>query len=91
MAIDVAASATAALDSLAARIAGPQAGTFEFALLPDDGTERYTVAYDGTKGKIRIEGSTPSAMAVGLNRYLRDCCHSYVSWYAADSIALLSP
>ena len=40
-----------------------------------------------TKGsRLIIEGSSTSAMAVGLNRYLNDFCHTTVSWYAADAV-----
>lgn len=40
-----------------------------------------------TEGKqLVLEGSSVSAMAVGLNRYLNDYCHTTVSWYADDPI-----
>ena len=51
----------------------------------EDSTERYCIKADGNK--VVIEGSTASAMAVGLNRYLNDICHTTVSWYADDPVA----
>ncbi|MBQ7708453.1 MAG: alpha-N-acetylglucosaminidase [Bacteroidales bacterium] len=49
-----------------------------------DSTERYRFY---TKGKqLIIEGSSTSAMAVGLNRYLNGWCHTTVSWYAHDPV-----
>jgi len=36
-----------------------------------------------SRGKtLVVEGSSASALAVGLNRYLNEYCHSTVSWYA---------
>lgn len=41
-----------------------------------------------TEGKqLVMEGSSVSAMAVGLNHYFNDYCHTTVSWYADDPIA----
>ena len=53
-----------------------------------DSAERYTFY---SKGKhLVIEGSSPSAMAVGLNRYLGDYCATTVSWYAEDAVEVPS-
>jgi alpha-N-acetylglucosaminidase len=49
-----------------------------------DTIENYRVQTKGNK--LVIEGSSASAMAVGLNRYLNDFCHTTVSWYAADPV-----
>ena len=55
-----------------------------FRETPSDSTESYMLRSEG--GKVIIEGSSVSAMAVGLNRYLNDYCHATVSWYAADEV-----
>ena len=52
--------------------------------LTKDTVETYRFWTQG--GKLVIEGSSTSAMAVGLNRYLNDYCHTTVSWYAADPV-----
>ncbi len=74
-------------EALCQRIMGDKASQFEFVSVPDSsGTDRYTIESVGNK--IRISGNSDIAMAVGLNRYLRDYCGTYVSWYAADPIEL---
>lgn len=45
-----------------------------------------TYRFQTKKNKLVIEGSSANAMAVGLNRYLNDFCHTTVSWYAADAV-----
>ena len=66
--------------------------------LADRLVPRYRITFRETKdtvetyrfqtrgGGLIIEGSSASAMAVGLNRYLNDYCHTTVSWYAADAV-----
>lgn len=75
-----------ALDDLGRRLFGDRTQEFEFRLLPDRNSERYAVR--GDSGKILVEGSTPSAMAVGLNSYLCEYAKVDVSWHALDSIVL---
>jgi len=75
------------LDRLCARLLGGKSTSIEFVQLPAGDRESYVVS-GLPDGRIRIEGSTPSAMAVGLNRYLRELCHTDVSWYATDSLKL---
>ena len=53
-----------------------------------DSTERYCFYSKGTT--LVIEGSSTSAMAVGLNRYLSENCAATVSWYADDPVVLPS-
>ncbi|MCH5219749.1 MAG: alpha-N-acetylglucosaminidase [Muribaculaceae bacterium] len=84
MAINVFGESTG-IEALAKRLLGSKASDIVF-VESKDSTERYRVSVDGDK--IRIEGSNPSAMAVGLNRYLREVCHTDVSWFAADSIVV---
>ena len=50
----------------------------------EDSTECYRFWTE--KGHLVVEGSSASAMAVGLNRYLNDYCHTTVSWYADDPV-----
>ena len=51
-----------------------------------DSIENYRLLTEGKS--LIVEGSSLSAMAVGLNRYLNDFCNTSVSWYAADAVAL---
>ena len=53
-----------------------------------DSTERYCFYSKGTT--LVIEGSSTSAMAVGLNRYLSENCAATVSWYADAPVVLPS-
>ena len=50
----------------------------------EDSIEYYQFRTEGHR--LIVEGSSISAMAVGLNRYLKDYCNISVSWYAADAI-----
>lgn len=83
--VTTAGAVAGALDEMAARLFGPRADEFVFVETPSD-AETYKVSADC--GKIRVEGSTPSAMAVGLNRYLRSMCGTDVSWYLHDPVIL---
>ena len=51
-----------------------------------DSTECYGFRTEGRK--LVVQGSSASAMAVGLNRYLNEWCHATVSWYADDPVVL---
>lgn len=48
-----------------------------------DSIENYRLLTEGKS--LIVEGSSLSAMAVGLNRYLNDFCNTSVSWYAAGA------
>ncbi len=76
-----------ALDDMCRRLFGAKSDAFIFKELSDS-TERYVVRTDTTSGKILIEGTTPSSMAVGLNRYLYSCAKTDVSWHALDEVCL---
>ena len=41
---------------------------------------------ESKNNKIQITGNNYNSMAVGLNYYLKNYCHTYVSWYSNDSI-----
>lgn len=49
-----------------------------------DTAESYSFYTRG--GNLVIEGSSASAMAVGLNRYLKDFCKADISWYLTDPV-----
>lgn len=70
---------------LAQRILGDKALAFEFVLTKDSG-DVFTLSQNG--GKIRIEGSNDNAMCMGLNYYLKEYAHVYVSWYASQPVEL---
>ncbi|MCM1067657.1 MAG: alpha-N-acetylglucosaminidase [Muribaculaceae bacterium] len=79
------AGASKSLDDMSRRLFGDRADSFRFINITDS-VERYRVS--AADGKITIEGSTPSAMAVGLNRYLRELCGTDVSWYLSEPVVL---
>lgn len=70
-----------ALKGLAGRIV-PGYG-IQFKEKPDS-LETYRFYSRG--GKLVIEGSSASAMAAGLGRYLRDYCKADISWYLTDPV-----
>jgi alpha-N-acetylglucosaminidase len=60
------------------RLLPRQAAQFELrALESSDGHERFRIANDD--GRIRIEGSTPSALLFGVNWYLKYVAHLHLS------------
>lgn len=85
MTIATGAALAGPLDDMSRRLFGDDAAEFTFTLTPDS-TEHYSVSADD--GRVHVSGSTTSAMAVGLNRYLRELCGTDVSWYAADPVIL---
>ena len=85
MTIATGAALAGPLDDMSRRLFGDNAAEFTFTLTPDS-TEHYSVSADD--GRVHVSGSTTSAMAVGLNRYLRELCGTDVSWYAADPVIL---
>lgn len=78
------------LYELCERLFPDQAKGFEFALMTEnrdsDGSSRYTVESDGKV--VHIHGTDRLALCVGLNRYLREACHTYVSPYASEEVKL---
>ena len=69
------------------RLFPEQAGSFRFEQL-DDGTEGDWFTLESVKGKILIQGNSTNSMAVGLNWYLKNYCHTRVSWYASDAVQM---
>lgn len=72
-----------AASDLARRIVPAYASRIRFEQTPGP-EERYEFVTDGNH--LVIKGNDALAMAVGLNRYLRDCCLTTVSWYASDPV-----
>lgn len=70
---------------LAQRILGKQAKQFEFVRRTDT-VDFFSLSSHG--GKIRIEGNNDNSMAMGLNYYLKEYAHVYVSWYASQPVEL---
>lgn len=72
------------------RLIPQHADRFVFELVqtaPQDdsrGTDFYTV--ESRNGKIVISGNSTGSLAVGLNRYLTECCKTRVSWYASEKV-----
>ena len=54
-----------------------------------DTSENYCF-YTTSGGRLVIEGSSASAMAAGLGRYLRDFCKADISWYLSDPVEVPS-
>lgn len=76
-------AAEKAAGDLARRIVPAYASRIRFVQV-DGWGDRYELSCRGRK--VLIRGGNAIAMAVGLNRYLGDCCHTTVSWYADDPV-----
>lgn len=75
------------LKELCQRLFPQHASSFQFELLEDSlETDHFTLT--SQSGKIHIQGNNYNSMAVGLNYYLKNYCHTHVSWYASDSIVM---
>lgn len=83
-----ASQSTTAAKALADRIMGRLSDSIDFLEADSGNLERFTV--ESRDGKILISGSSTSAMAVGLNWYLRYCCNVEVSWFRYDTRRLPS-
>ncbi|QLC65970.1 alpha-N-acetylglucosaminidase [Flavobacterium sp. LPB0248] len=73
------------IDSLAIRVLGKNHALFVF-LKTNDSLDNFSL--ESNQGKIIIKGNNYNSMAVGLNYYLKNYCHAYVSWYVNDKIDL---
>lgn len=73
---------------LAKRIVPDIAGKIQFEEKSDQKGDFYEI--EATGKKIIIRGNSAGSMAVGLNNYLRQYCHTSVSWYANDPVELPS-
>lgn len=69
------------------RLFPQHATSFQFELLPDSNeVDRFML--ESARGKIRIKGNNHNSLAAGLNHYLKNYCHTHVSWYAADAVEM---
>lgn len=76
-----------ALKELCQRLFPQYVSFFQFELLEDSlDVDRFKLT--SQSGKIRIQGNNCNSLAVGLNYYLKNYCHTHVSWYASDSIVM---
>lgn len=72
---------------LAGRIVPEYASRIDFRQIKSD-TDSYEIY--SSAGKLVVCGNNANSMAVGLNRYLRECCHSQVSWMADEPVTVPS-
>ncbi|MGM9803911.1 MAG: alpha-N-acetylglucosaminidase [Muribaculaceae bacterium] len=88
VAVVAGASGSKAAQDLCRRIVGAEhAKMFSFVQYADSlNVDRYCV--EASKGKIVIKGNNANSMAVGLNQYLVNVCHTSVTWWANDKVQL---
>lgn len=67
------------------RVIPDHAAKFEFLKIESDYD---TFELRSENNRIVISANNYNSMAVGLNYYLKNYCHTYVSWYANDEIDL---
>jgi alpha-N-acetylglucosaminidase len=70
---------------LAKRIIPDQASSFKFVQISDT-SDVFELSSVG--GKIVIAGNNANSMAVGLNYYLKNYCHTTVSWFLKDPVEM---
>ena len=67
------------LKEMCQRLFPRHAQSFLFELLTDSiETDRFIL--ESSQGKIRIKGNNRNSLAAGLNHYLKNYCHTHVSW-----------
>lgn len=85
---------TAGLESLVRRRLPDHVGSFEFSIRAPQGVsthalkpipDEYTVT-STEDGKIRVEGTTLSALSSGLHKYLSDVAHVDIWWYIGSRL-----
>jgi alpha-N-acetylglucosaminidase len=89
----LAAPSTAGIEALVRRRIPDHADNFQFALVDNSTTgthntssnDAYTVA-DLSNGTIRVEGTTLSALATGLHRYLADTALVDINWFIGSQL-----
>lgn len=79
----------AAAAALAKRLLGERAAAFTFQSIPKD-NGKDVFEFEAEKGRVTVRGSTPVAMAFGLNWYLKYVCNASVSW-CGDQLSLPQP
>ena len=71
--------------NLARRILGNKARTVVFRKI-DATKDVFTL--ESNQGKVVISANNANSMAMGLNHYLKNYCHTAISWYKDDPIEL---
>lgn len=71
--------------NLARRILGNKAQTVVFKKI-DSTKDVFTL--ESNQGKVVISANNANSMAMGLNHYLKNYCHTAISWYKDDPIEL---
>lgn len=74
------------IDLLVKRLLPTAKDVFVFNRLDSPDSQKDVFQIESSNGKIVISGDNYISMAVGLNYYLKNYCHTYISWYAADKI-----
>ena len=75
------------LKEMCQRLFSRHAQSFLFELLTDSiDTDRFIL--ESSQGKIRIKGNNRNSLAAGLNHYLKNYCHTHVSWYASETVEM---
>ena len=75
------------LKEMCQRLFPRHAQSFLFELLTDSiDTDRFIL--ESSQGKIRIKGNNRNSLAAGLNHYLKNYCHTHVSWYASETVEM---
>src|ERR1700761_6628850 len=69
---------TTALNAAVQRLLGDHAKQMRLRLVPQSGAESFRIS--GSAGKILIEGSSPSAVMMGVNWYLKYVSGVSISW-----------
>lgn len=71
---------TEAVRGVLERTLGRDCGDIDLQLTEPaaDGLDSYRIT--ASEGRLRIEGSSPSALCYAFNRYLKNACHSMVTW-----------
>ncbi|MDO5036245.1 MAG: alpha-N-acetylglucosaminidase [Porphyromonas sp.] len=72
------------------RLFSESKSSFHFSLSPEyeSQSKRSYYRVETERGTVRISGSDKIALAVGLNRYLRELCHVNVSPHSYEDVAL---
>ena len=68
----------APLDAALQRLLGARAAQFYLSLIPQSGAETFRIS--GRRGAISVEGSTPSAILMGVHWYLKYVAGVSISW-----------
>lgn len=75
-----------AIAALAYRVMGPRAAELTFEAIPaENAMDVFEV--QGANGHVTLRGNNTIAQAAALNCFLRECCHSQISW-TGDQIHL---